>query len=170
MEKPWLMEDATAAWEGEGGAVAPAEKRLIGTVNQVAWAEQIKANVSAEFDRVAKALESRAGGQSEQQRSDTRALIAILEEKRAEVMAKDQAGYFIHEWQELRDQVRTMITQGPRYKAIQARRAAADSRGGSLSPNDQRSQSRNVSLTAELGFTPRPSARALSRDGCHILS
>ena len=54
MEKPWLMEDATAAWEGEGGAVAPAEKRLIGTVNQVAWAEQIKANVSAEFDRVAK--------------------------------------------------------------------------------------------------------------------
>jgi len=28
----------------------------------------------------------------------------------AEVMAKDQAGYFIHEWQELRDQVRTMMT------------------------------------------------------------
>jgi hypothetical protein len=104
MEKPWLMEDATAAWEGEGGAVAPAEIRLIGTVNQVAWAEQIKANVSAEFDRIAKALESRAGGQSEQHRSGTRAVIAILEEKRAEVMAKNQAGYFIHEWQELRDQ------------------------------------------------------------------
>jgi hypothetical protein len=102
--EPWLMEDATAAWEGEGGAMAPAEKQLIGTVNQVAWAEQIKANVTAEFDRVARALEWRAGGQSEQHRSDTRAVIAILEEKRAEVMAKDQAGYFIHEWQELRDQ------------------------------------------------------------------
>jgi hypothetical protein len=104
MERPWLVEDATAAWEGEGGAVASAEKQLIGTVNQVAWAEQIKANVSAEFDRVARALESRTRGQSEQHRSDTRAAIAILEEKRAEVMAKDQAGYFIHEWQELRDQ------------------------------------------------------------------
>jgi hypothetical protein len=23
MEKPWLMEDATAAWEGEGGAAGP---------------------------------------------------------------------------------------------------------------------------------------------------
>jgi hypothetical protein len=132
MENPWLMEDATAAWEDEGGAVAPAEIRLIGTVNQVAWAEQIKANVSAEFDRVAKALKSRAGGQSEQHRADTRAVIAILEEKRAEVMAKDQAGYFIHEWQELRDQVRLMITQDPRYKATQASRAAAPgSRGGS---------------------------------------
>jgi hypothetical protein len=125
MEKPWLIEDATAEWETEGGAVGPMEKRLIGTVNQVAWAEQIKANVSAEFERVARALESRAGGQSEQHRSDTRAVIAILEEKRAEVMAKNQAAYFIHEWQELRDQVRTMIAHDSRYKAIQARRAAA---------------------------------------------
>jgi hypothetical protein len=125
MEKPWLVEDATAAWEGEGGAVTPAEKQLIGTVNQVAWAEQIKANVSAEFDRVARALESRTRGQSEQHRSDTRAAIAILEEKRAEVMAKDQPGYFIHEWQELPDQVRTMITHDPRYKATQASRMAA---------------------------------------------
>ena len=125
MENPWLMENATAAWEDEGGAVAPAEIRLIGTVNQVAWAEQIKANVSAEFDRVAKALKSRAGGQSEQHRADTRAVIAILEEKRAEVMANNQAGYFIHEWQELRDQVRTLIAHDSRYKAIQARRAAA---------------------------------------------
>jgi hypothetical protein len=39
---------------------------------------------------------------------DTEALIAILEDKRAEVMAKDQAAYFIREWQELRDQVRQM--------------------------------------------------------------
>jgi hypothetical protein len=49
---------------------------------------------------------------------------AILEEKRAEVMAKDQAGYFIHEWQELRDQVRLMITHDPRYKAIKASSSA----------------------------------------------
>ena len=58
--------------------------------------------------------------QTEQHQSETRALIAILEEKRAEVMAKDQAGYFIHDWQELRDQVRRMIIQDPRYLAIKA--------------------------------------------------
>jgi hypothetical protein len=69
-----------------------------------------------------------AAGRSSTDR--TLAVIAILEEKRAEVMAKDQAGYFIHEWQELRDQVRTMIAHDSRYKAIQARRAAAGSRGG----------------------------------------
>jgi hypothetical protein len=89
-------------------------------VNQVAWAAQIRANVSAEFDRVAKALESREPSQTEQHQSETRALIAILEDKRAEVMAEDQAGYFIHDWQELRDQVRRMIIQDPRYLAIKA--------------------------------------------------
>ena len=36
------------------------------------------------------------------------------------MMAKDQAGYFIHDWQELRDQVRRMIIQDPRYLAIKA--------------------------------------------------
>lgn len=114
------------AWEGEGGAVLPAKKPLVGTVNQVAWAEQIRANASAEFDRVAKALESREPSQTERRHpSETRALIAILEDKRAEVMAEDQAGYFIHNWQELRDQVRRMIIQDPRYLAIKANGVAA---------------------------------------------
>jgi hypothetical protein len=139
------MEEAIEAWEAEGGAPAQMgyrltaeeiiepglvpggnpvtlEKKMIGTVNQVGWAEQIKARVSAEFDRVAKALESAAGKQGEQDRADTRAVIAILEDKRSKVMAKDQAGYFIHDWQELRDQVRQMITQDPRYQAIKANR------------------------------------------------
>ncbi len=97
---------------------------MIGTMNQVEWAEQIKAGVSAEFDRVAKALESAANKQAEQDRVETLSVIAILEEKRAEVMAKDQAGYFIHEWQELRDQVRQMIAQDSRYHTIKANRAA----------------------------------------------
>ena len=125
MEKASRAEDAMEVWEDEGGAVLPAERPLVGTVNQVAWAEQIRANVSAEFDRVAKALESREPGQTEQHQSETRAVIAILEDKRAEVMAQDQAGYFIHDWQELRDQVRRMIIEDPRYLAIKASEAGA---------------------------------------------
>jgi hypothetical protein len=92
--------------------------KMIGTVSQVEWAERIKAQVSAEFDRVAKTLESVARKQCAHDQLNTRAIIAILEEKRIEVMAKDHAGYFIREWQELRDQVRTIILRDSRYEAI----------------------------------------------------
>jgi hypothetical protein len=142
------MEEATEAWEGEGGALRRTGPRLtavelveprlvperrnpvavgqkmIGTVNQADWAEQIKIRVSAEFDRVAKALESAAGKQTGQKRMETLSVIAILEEKWAEVMAKNHVGYFIHDWQELRDQVRQLIIQDPRYQAIKAKKAA----------------------------------------------
>ena len=137
------MQEAIEMWEGEGGGlrqtaeerVAPrfviardslvaAEKKMIGTANQVDWAERIKRQVSAEFDRVAKALESAMSRQAEPKREKTLTAIAILEEKRAEVMAQDEAGYFIREWQELRDQVRQMITQDSRYQAIRANRTA----------------------------------------------
>ena len=39
-------------------------------------------------------------------------------------MAQDQAGYFIREWQELRDQVRQLIMQDSRYQAMRAKPAA----------------------------------------------
>jgi hypothetical protein len=35
-------------------------------------------------------------------------------------MAHEEAGYFIHDWQEMRDQVRRMIMKDSRYKAIKA--------------------------------------------------
>jgi len=100
------------------------EKEIRGTPNQIEWAKQIKPQVNAEFDRVAKAFEVAASKQSEQDREDTNAIIAILEEKRAEVMANDQAGYFIRDWQELKDQVRQMIARDLRYQAIHANKTA----------------------------------------------
>jgi len=137
------MQQAIEAWEGEGGglrqssddrlaprfAFAPggpvaAEKKMIGTANQVDWAERIRGQVSEEFDRVAKALESAMSRQSELKRGETLAMIAILEDKRSEVMAQDQARYFIREWHEMRDQVRQLITQDSRYQAIRAKPAA----------------------------------------------
>jgi acyl-CoA reductase-like NAD-dependent aldehyde dehydrogenase len=97
---------------------------MTGTPSQIEWAETIKPRVGAEFDRVAKAFAAVARRQQQQARTDTQAVIAILEEKRAEVMAHEQAGYFIRDWQELGDQVRRMIGQDSRYGAIQARKAA----------------------------------------------
>jgi hypothetical protein len=95
-----------------------------GTPSQIEWAEQIRPRVDAEFDRVAKAFQAVADRQSGDDRTNTWAIVAILEEKRAEVMANDQAGYFIRDWQELKDQVRQMIAQDSRYQAIQASRKA----------------------------------------------
>jgi len=115
------MQERISEWEGEGGSLNETpEKRLTGTVNQIEWAKQIKTLVNAEFDRVKTALETAAAKQSGQDRMDTRAVIAILEDKRAEVMAHEEAGYFIHDWQEMRDQVRQLIMNDDRYKAIKA--------------------------------------------------
>lgn len=102
----------------------PAPVHLTGTPAQIEWAERIRPLVDAEFDRVANALTVAASRSGEQVRMDAGAVVAILEEKRREVMASDRAGYFIHDWQEMNGQVRQMIGQDPRYQAIQARKAA----------------------------------------------
>ena len=117
------MEEPIATWEDDGGSPA---RSVTGTVNQIGWAEQIKIQVDAEFDRVRAALEAKASKQSGQRRADTLAMIAILEDKRAEVMANEHAGYFVHDWQELRGQVRELIVGDSRYKAIKFRPASQE--------------------------------------------
>ena len=115
-------------WEGEGGsAPEPPDVSAIsmgGTASQVEWAERIRRQVNAEFDRVAASFRSIACMQSDDKRADTEATIAILEDKRAEVMSRSDAGYFIHDWQEIDGQVRLMIFHDPRYQAIKSNRAA----------------------------------------------
>ena len=119
-------ENDIETWEGEGGAApAPLGIRAIpmsGTANQVEWAERIKGLVNEEFDRVARSFRSVAGKQTDAARAETEAIIAILEEKRAEVMSREEAGYFIHDWQEISDQVRQMIFHDVRYQAIKSNR------------------------------------------------
>lgn len=100
------------------------EIKLIGTPSQVEWAEQIRPTVAREFDRVANAFRERMNGQIAPDQAETRAVIAIIEQKRSETMANTQAGYFIREWQELSDQVRRMISQDPTYQEIRDQRAA----------------------------------------------
>ena len=113
------MSEIVSVWEGEGGSLnETSEKALTGTVNQIEWAKQIRTHVNAEFDRVITALQAAAARQSGQDRMDTQAIIAIVEEKRTEVLEHQEAGYFIHDWQELRDQVRQMIMKDERYTAI----------------------------------------------------
>jgi hypothetical protein len=93
---------------------------LTGTAEQIAWALQIRTRVNAEFDRVAKGLEGTAAKRSGSNQKNTYTMISILEEKRAEVMANPDAGYFIHDWQEMYDQVRKLMIKDARYQAIKA--------------------------------------------------
>jgi hypothetical protein len=95
---------------------------MTGTTSQIEWAAQIKPRVNEEFDRVARAFQAAACKQQETDRMHTFAIIAIPEEKRVEVMGKDQAGYLIRDWRELKDQVRQTIAQDSPYQAIKAKR------------------------------------------------
>ena len=100
---------------------------LHGTPSQVEWAERIKRNVDAEFDRVASTFRSVGRNQSRQKREETELVLTILEDKRAEVMAIRRAGYFIKFWQEISDQVRQMIFHDARYQAIKSARESRQS-------------------------------------------
>jgi hypothetical protein len=130
------MDDPIAAWESEGGsAVRMAAGHMIGTPNQIAWAVQIKSQVDAEFDRVRQVLEHAATKQSPENVTDISAIVRILEDKRAEVMENELAGYFIHDWQDLRDQVSQMVIRDPRYEAIKASQIARFGPGSARGPN-----------------------------------
>ncbi|MEQ1945810.1 MAG: hypothetical protein ABL995_01380 [Bryobacteraceae bacterium] len=94
------------------------------TEGQFDWAERIKTTVRAEFDRVENALSGVANQQQEQDRTETLAILAILEEKRTEVLGNSDPGYFIRIWQEVSDQVRRMLAEDARYQSIQAARRA----------------------------------------------
>ena len=130
------MNAALVTWENEGGSplLSPGlefmSRPLLGTANQIERAELIRARVNDEFDRVAKSFRSIANGQGAAKRSDTEAIIAILEDKRVEVLSQEQSGYFIRDWQEISDQVRQMIGKDSRYQAIKLRKQRQQFSGG----------------------------------------
>lgn len=111
-----------------------AAPQLIGTANQIEWAERIRGRVNDEFDRVAATFYAVAAKQDPEAKTDTLAIISILEDKRTEVMRRDQAGYFIHDWQEITDQVRQMIFHDMRYAAIRERQQTRRARQRSFLP------------------------------------
>jgi hypothetical protein len=99
-------------------------EEMTGTPAQIEWAERIKRQVDAEFDRMAKALGSLPAKPDADQRAEVATILAILEENRDEVLGNTEAGYFIKHWQELGDQVRKMIVEDSRYLEIRAARVA----------------------------------------------
>jgi hypothetical protein len=97
---------------------------LTGTADQITSAERIRPLVDAEFERIERVLEASAAKRVSKDRLETMEVIEILRGKRAEVMANQDAAYFVREWRELKDQVRQLMAQDPRYQAIKAGREA----------------------------------------------
>jgi hypothetical protein len=62
-----------------------------------------------------------ADRQADGKPADTEAMMAILEDKRAEVMSREPAGCFIREWQETGDHVRQSLFQDARCQAIKSK-------------------------------------------------
>src|SRR6185503_9840777 len=71
----------------EGGSMDWESHGLSGATHEIEWALRIRAQVNEEFNRVVRVLERTAIKRSGQQRADTYVMIAIVEEKRAEVMS-----------------------------------------------------------------------------------
>ena len=121
---------ALSRWENEGGSPSFSPglqfttRPLVGTASQIEWAQLIRTRVNDEFNRVSLSFRSIAERQSTHKRSDTEAIMAILEEKRIEVLSENRAGYFIRDWQEISDQVRQMVGNDARYQKIKAARPA----------------------------------------------
>jgi hypothetical protein len=82
-------------------------RTMTGSVSQIGWAERIKRTVADEFDRLLRAFQRVADTQSGVHLSRTLEVIAVAERKRAEVMAREDAGYFIRDWQDISDQTDT---------------------------------------------------------------
>jgi hypothetical protein len=114
-------------WEGEGGATSATPSTtavaLTGTAAQIAWAERIRHLVDADFSRVASAFRAVAEKQAAAKRAETTSILAILEAIRCQVMSREQAGYFIHDWQDIGDQVRQLIFKDPLYQEIRTKRS-----------------------------------------------
>ena len=108
----------------DGDSCLNAAPQLMGTENQIEWAERIRRRVNDEFDRVRATFYAVSVRQDAEARADAQAIIAILEDKRTEVMRREQAGYFIHDWQEITDQVRQLIFHDGRYAPIRERQEA----------------------------------------------
>jgi hypothetical protein len=115
-----------AVWESEGGVCAGTvfHPALMGTRSEIEWAEGIRRILNSKFNSVARTLRSAASNKSVEKRKYVEEVIRILEEKRTEVMAREEARIFIGEWKQFGGRVRRMIYQDKRYLLLKAKATA----------------------------------------------
>lgn len=129
---------------------------LQGSPSQVEWAERIRRGVSADFDRVARCFRSVAANQDDEKRAATELVLSILEEKRLQTLSRQEAGYFIHEWQETSGKVRSLLFDDTRYqelrRAERVRNAGKADRASSPDRGASHPTAPGLSATTERGM------------------
>lgn len=108
--------------------------QLRGATDQVAWANQIRSQVAIEFDQLRVAIEAGSNKYRALDRSETSTLLAILEEHRANVLAADQAEFFITRWQSAHDGVQHLVLGDERSKTVLDARTARKVRTEAVAP------------------------------------
>jgi hypothetical protein len=109
-------------------------RMLRGEADQVSWAREIRRRVDAEFDRVRRSMEAGSNKFRALDRTETAALLVLLEEHRASVLSADQAEYFIAEWQNPADRLQRVFNGDERWRAINDARAARRPRSETVAP------------------------------------
>jgi hypothetical protein len=127
-----------------GGVRAPADHNgdggghnhvvLRGAADQISWAREIRARVSAEFDRVRSSIEAGSNKFRALDRTETATLLTLIEEHRAAVFSRDQADYFIAEWQNPADRLQRVFNGDERWRAISDARAARRPKSEAAAP------------------------------------
>ena len=107
---------------------------LQGTAGQIAWAAEIRIQVTAEFDRFAKSLNDGANRFRSLDRAEIGTLLAMLAEHRKSVLSAAQAEYFINQWQEPADCLQRLIGADLRWKAITETRVTRLPRMPAIAP------------------------------------
>jgi len=91
---------------------------LTGSEAQIEWAERIRVQAAAEFDRFERAFLEVSRRQSPVDRQDTEAIILIVRSYRDQVMKNPSAGYFIRDWQDIGQQIRNMLAANEDCRTI----------------------------------------------------
>lgn len=114
-----------------GGTHLPA---LIGHTSQIAWANQIRSQISASFDRLVIAIESGNNRYRGLDAAEITALLEMVETHRAAILSIPDAQHFLDHWQDPVDRVQRLIHGDERWKGIMEARSLRNPRPDALVP------------------------------------
>ena len=126
---PTQVAGPRSVW-GSGQNLPP----LTGLASQISWANQIRSQVNASFDRVLSSIQAGINRYKSLEADETATLLDLVEEHRVKVLGVADAQYFLDHWQDPVDRVQRLIHADDRWKLIVEARAARNPRPEAIVP------------------------------------
>jgi hypothetical protein len=114
-----------------GGASLPA---LNGLASEILWADRIRIQIGASFDRLAASIEAGTNRYRGLEPAEVSTLLGVLEEHRGKVLSHPDAQHFLDRWQDPVDRVQRLIHSDDRWKSIVEARSVRNPRPDVLVP------------------------------------